>query len=213
MRVSTAFFAGVGTVVVAVAAGLGGGLTIANIMSPLPPRHDTTRLEQRVSAQPLPAQNQPDQVKQQPQAPVPYLAASPPAAAQPASSQAQNEANAPAAQTATQAPRALPREQAAASDDAAARARDADARRQADRRKSDRQQQWADRRKYEQQREQELRDAQARMQDDDESRDVVIRRDWRDDRRGWREDRDERDDYAPTMRFGFPKIIPFGSDD
>ena len=34
MRTSMAYFAGVGTVVVAVAAGLGGGLLMGNIMNP-----------------------------------------------------------------------------------------------------------------------------------------------------------------------------------
>ena len=51
MRVTTAFFAGIGTVVVAIAAGLGGGLLLGDIMSPQQPKHpgsEMTRLERRM---------------------------------------------------------------------------------------------------------------------------------------------------------------------
>ena len=71
MRVATAFFAGVGTVVVAIGAGLGGGLLLGDIMSPQQPKHqssEVTRLEQRSSPQPIPAMNGASQ-------PVPYMAA------------------------------------------------------------------------------------------------------------------------------------------
>jgi hypothetical protein len=63
-----------------------------------------------------------------------------------------------------------------------------------------------------------MRDAQARMRDDDGPRDVMIRRDWRDDRDrgGWREDRrdwrESRDDSDRPMRFGFPNFNLFGPD-
>src|SRR5438105_15546706 len=70
MRAMTAFFAGVGTVAVAIAAGLGGGLLLGNIMSPQQPKHpgsEVTRLEQRASPQPIPAMNGEPQ-------PVPYMA-------------------------------------------------------------------------------------------------------------------------------------------
>ena len=46
----TAFFAGIGTVVVAIGAGLGGGLLLGDIMSPQQPKYqssEVTRLEQR----------------------------------------------------------------------------------------------------------------------------------------------------------------------
>jgi outer membrane biosynthesis protein TonB len=71
MRVATAFFAGVGTVVVAIGAGLGGGLLLGDIMSPQQPKHpssEVTRLEQRSSPQPIPAMNGASQ-------PVPYMPA------------------------------------------------------------------------------------------------------------------------------------------
>ena len=70
MRTYTAFFAGIGTVVVAIGAGLGGGLLLGDIMSPQQPKHqssEVTRLEQRSSPQPITAMNSASQ-------PVPYLA-------------------------------------------------------------------------------------------------------------------------------------------
>ena len=75
MRSSTAYFAGAGTVVVAVVAGLGGGLLFANMISPKAPKHGTeqTRLERRMSPEPI-------QVSNAPAEPVPYLASSQPSA-------------------------------------------------------------------------------------------------------------------------------------
>ena len=69
MRVTTAFFAGAGTVVVAIGAGLGGGLLLGDIMSPQQPKQpssEMTRLEQRMSPQPIPANGATQ--------PVPYMA-------------------------------------------------------------------------------------------------------------------------------------------
>jgi len=65
MRTSTAFFAGVGTVFVAIAAGLGGGLTIANVMSPQTPEYG--KVDRRASSD--------SQSTKDPMVPVPYLAA------------------------------------------------------------------------------------------------------------------------------------------
>jgi hypothetical protein len=53
MRMSTAYFAGAGTVVIAVAIGLGGGLLMAEMMNPRVPT-DTARLERRTAPQPAP---------------------------------------------------------------------------------------------------------------------------------------------------------------
>jgi type IV secretory pathway VirB10-like protein len=72
MRAATAYFAGVGTVAVAIAAGLGGGLLLGDIMSPQQPKHqssEVTRLEQRSTQAPIPAKSDASQ-------PVPYLASS-----------------------------------------------------------------------------------------------------------------------------------------
>jgi hypothetical protein len=51
MRTSTAYFAGMGTVILAVSAGLGGGYLAANITSP--PSQTVTKLERRMSADPI----------------------------------------------------------------------------------------------------------------------------------------------------------------
>ncbi|MEH2505848.1 chemotaxis protein histidine kinase CheA [Bradyrhizobium sp. AZCC 1578] len=66
MRTSTAFFAGAGTVIVAVAAGVGGGYLAANIVSP--PTHVISKLERRMSAEPI-------SVSTEPSEPVPHVAA------------------------------------------------------------------------------------------------------------------------------------------
>ena len=59
MRTSTAYFAGVGTVVVAVAAGLGGGYLAANIVNPHEP--GISKLERRMSAEPISATTAPSE--------------------------------------------------------------------------------------------------------------------------------------------------------
>src|SRR5215468_10757761 len=176
MRVATAFFAGVGTVVVAIGAGLGGGLLLGDIMSPQQPKHpssEVTRLEQRSSPQPITAINgasqpavpqvaatageasaQPQQ-QQQPQ----QTQQQQPQQAQP---QVQPERNAPAQSAVAAAPptvNAEPSAARAAPDDSFAKARDADLKRDArrvdDRRKADRRQQWGDdRRQWDERRQQ-----------------------------------------------------------
>jgi hypothetical protein len=170
MRTSTAYFAGAGTVVAAIAIGLGGGLTIGNIMSPHPDKGiEVSRLERRMSGEPVPAANPAP-------APVPYLAATQPEATAPAAAPAPTQAQ-PRTEAANPAPTpppaaeqpattasiakpqdpptppppavALPaREQAAKPDDAMAKARDADLK-HVDRNRSERRQQWADRRRHE----------------------------------------------------------------
>jgi hypothetical protein len=101
MRSSTAYLAGAGTVVIAIAAGLGGGLVIADIMSPHA-KQELSKVERRVSPEPsVPA-------TRDPLVPVPYLAAtqaasSGPVVVSPAPSEAANSsqptAQAPAAST------------------------------------------------------------------------------------------------------------------
>jgi hypothetical protein len=66
MRTSTAFFAGVGTVFVAIAAGLGGGLTIGNVMSSQTPQYG--KLDRH-------AASSDSRATKDPMVPVPYLAA------------------------------------------------------------------------------------------------------------------------------------------
>ena len=105
MRSSMAYFAGAGTVVAAIAGGLGGGLLISNIVSPHQPKQSSselTRLERRMSAEPIRATNGSSE-------PVPYLAESQVSAAvaeaakQPASASPQPPQPQPPAQPQTAA--------------------------------------------------------------------------------------------------------------
>jgi hypothetical protein len=115
MRTSMAYFAGAGTVVIAIAAGIGGGLTIANIVSPHASNQEMTKLEQRRQADraldPVKDTNQPSQ-------PMSYLAATQPAAG---STVAQPPVqNPPASQTEASNPAPQPAQPAAQSDMTAA---------------------------------------------------------------------------------------------
>jgi len=193
MRATMAYFAGVGTVVVAVAAGLGGGLLISNIVSPHEPKTETSKLEQRMSSKPIPVSNAPSE-------PVSYLAATTPvapgssaaataapqtgpaaAASTPAPpAEAQGSASAPVAasvpQTVPPVAQAANSEQVKAPENAVARASDADVRREARRearrleqkRRAERRQQWADRRRPRP--DQELLDVEAKVREETEPR-------------------------------------------
>jgi hypothetical protein len=194
MRVSTAYFAGAGTVVAAIVGGVGGGLLIADMIHPKPPKQgvEVSRMERRMSQEPIQAASGPSE-------PVQYLNASPlpgsgnAAALVPAQSQPQTEtanaAPAPAqpavtsaaAQTVAAAPSAasdarpavpaaqpVAQQQAAAPEDALAKARDADVKRAVEKRKAERRQQWAERRRQRQQ--QELRTVEQIVREDTEPR-------------------------------------------
>jgi hypothetical protein len=193
MRTSTAYFAGIGTVVAAIAAGLGGGLLLGDIMSPQQPKHpgsEVTRLEQRSSQAPITAMNSAPQ-------PVPYVASSQVAAVVdgPAPQQKQTEApSQPQPQQLPQQTAAKPTEEArpapaaaaqpavaadqsaaserAAPEDSLAKVRDADIKRETrradDRRKAERRQQWAEKRRQRQQ--QELRAVEQNIREDTEPR-------------------------------------------
>jgi hypothetical protein len=112
-----AYFAGAGTVIAAIGLGLGGGLTIANVMSPHQDKPEQTKLEQRMSAKPIPPSAEADQAKQQAEtgtkSAVPYVAATnaaitanaPPAQTQ-NQPQPQTQAAAPAPQPSPQPPEA-----------------------------------------------------------------------------------------------------------
>ncbi len=58
MRASTAYFVGAGTIVAAIAIGLGGGIVAGNIMNPIAPKQgpDTSKMAQRAEATSVPAQ-------------------------------------------------------------------------------------------------------------------------------------------------------------
>lgn len=179
MRASTAYFAGAGTVVMAIVAGVGGGLLIADIVSPKSPKQGTemTRLERRMSPEPIQAAPGPSE-------PVQYLAApqlsalgaavaaapaqaqteagnSQSAGAQPAETAAAAQPDAPVPQAATPA---VAHEQAAAPENALAKARDAEMKRAVEKRKLERRQQWAEKRRQRQQ--QELRAVEERVREE-----------------------------------------------
>jgi hypothetical protein len=167
--------------------GVGGGLLIADMVSPKSPKPgaELTRLERRMSPAPIPAANAPLE-------PVQYLAASqlPPSAAAeavPAQAQAQADNGAskppqpvdtaaapqPAAQApqpATPAVQPVAHEQTAAADDAVARTRDADLRRAVEKRRTERHQHWADRRRHQPRQEQELQAVDEKVREETEPR-------------------------------------------
>jgi hypothetical protein len=212
MRISMAFFAGVGTVVVAIGAGFGGGLLIGNIMSPPSPRQgaEVTKLERRMSSEPIPAANTPAE-------PVPYLAATqtlqaqpPTEAANPAPAAAQAAKPAAVADTAAKPPeaptsqppgpaaQAAPQEQATAPENALVKARDADLKRAAEKRKAERrQQQWTDQRRYQLHRDDEPRDVERNAKDE----------------RNVREEPEPRQFIERPVRLEFPRIRLFGPSD
>jgi len=218
MRISTAYFAGVGTVIVAVAAGLGGGYLAANITSP--PVQTVSKLERRMSAEPI-------HVSTAPAEPVPHVAATtntasappqeqpqpqpqPEAAAQsvkiaPAEEKTAN--NAATAQPAQSPPQpAKPVEQAnertAAPQETFAKARDADVKRAAaEQRRAERRQRWADKRRFQQPREQELEAVEGSVREVTEPRRIRIR-----------EEAEPRELFAEPVRTEMPRIRLFDRD-
>jgi hypothetical protein len=171
MRTSTAYFAGVGTVMVAVVAGLGGGLLISNIVSPHAPRTEMSKLELRMSERPILATNASSE-------PAPPATSPPPAAA-------------PVTQAATSEPIKSPEAAFARASDADLKARDGDLKSRADdvkprdgdvrrearrvaeeKRKAERRQQWTERRRHLQRQDQDLRDVEANVREDAEARQV-----------------------------------------
>lgn len=184
MRISTAYFAGVGTVIAAVGAGLGGGYLAANIASP--PTQAVSKLERRMSAEPISVSTTPTEPvqrvvatnaasapAQQPQAqqqpPSQTQAAglsanAPPAEEKPTNNVAAAHPVQPTPQPSKPADQAD--EKTIAPRDAFARARDADIKRaEAEKRRAERRQQWADTRRLKQPREQELEAVEASVRE------------------------------------------------
>ncbi len=192
MRASTAYFAGAGTVVAAIVAGVGGGLVIADMISPKPAKQgiEMTRLERRMSPEPIPAApgpSEPARYLAAPQPSAPAAAAAPaqtqpptktansplaeagnsePAGTKPGEAAAAPQPAAPAPQPATPAAQPAAQDQAAASENALAKARDADLKRAAEKRKFERRQQWAERHRQRQQ--QELRSVEESVREETE---------------------------------------------
>jgi hypothetical protein len=181
MRTSMAYFAGVGTVVAAVVAGLGGGVLISNTVSPHAPRTEMSKLELRMSERPIQATNASSE-------PAPIAASAP---ARPAEAQAAENATASTSPAAPPPQAAAPVTQAVASEkmnseqnktpeaafakarDSDLKPRDADVRREArraaeEKRKAERRQQWVERRRPRQN--QELREVEEKVREETEPR-------------------------------------------
>jgi hypothetical protein len=212
MRTSMAYFAGAGTVVVAIAAGLGGGVLISSVVDSHSSSKEMTKLEQRMSSKPIPVSNAPSE-------PVSYLMAIQPAASGPvtvvpaghnppqnettnaaapqpkpaevsaANSSAANAAPANAPQQPASVTQAATSEQAKPEDPR----RDVDVKREVkrdDRWKAERRQQWTERRRYRQ--DQELRDVELKVREETEPRRAFA---------------------AEPARLEMPRIKLFGEDD
>jgi hypothetical protein len=227
MRASTAYFVGAGTIVAAIAIGLGGGIVAGNIMNPVAPKHgpDTGKMAQRAEAATAPAQSN------APSERVQYLAGSQafgtmttapaqvrgdakpetkpddtqatqanaaPPAPQPSQAAAVEPAKpAPPSQAAKPVEQQASTEPPPSPDNAYAKARDSDVKRAASERRR------MDRRE---------RWSERHRYDSRDPRDMRDRTDWDDVARNIREDSHARD-YAGRPRGGFPQIRLFGPDD
>jgi len=230
MRASTAYFVGAGTIVVAIAIGLGGGIVAGNIMNPVTSKQgpDTSKMAQRAESAGAPA------ATKAPSERVDYLTGSQAfgtIVATPAQAEAKPEAAKPDTQP-TQAnaePPPPPPSQAAAVEPPKEQAKPATAS-SSKAMKSTEQQASADptsspenayakaresdvKRAASERRRMERRDrwAERRHYDSREQRGLRDRTDWDDVARNIREDSDARDYGRP--RGGVPQIRLFGPDD
>ncbi|UPJ63153.1 hypothetical protein [Bradyrhizobium sp. 191] len=221
MRASTAYFVGAGTIIAAIAIGLGGGIVAGNIMHPVASRQgpDTSKMAQRTEGATPATTNAPSErvnyltgsqafgamiaaparAEAKSDMPTTQANAEPPAPqpSQAAAVEPSKPVPAASAQAARPAEQQASTEPSASSNNAYAKARDSDVKRAAtERRRAERRERWAERRHYE------LR----------EPRGMRDRTDWDDVARNVREDSDARD-YAGRPRSGFPQIRLFGPDD
>ena len=184
MRTTTAFFAGAGTIAVAAAAGLGGGLLISNIVSPHAPKQgaELSKVERRTT-DPVPAANAAFESSSYIEAT--QAAATKPVTVSPVPQALSQEARQQQAQPQTQQANAAPvsnpqpaatstqtaaREPSATTDNAFARARDPDVKRELRRaeeqRKAERRQQWVEKRRYRGRGDDELRDVELKVREE-----------------------------------------------
>jgi hypothetical protein len=222
MRAATAYFVGAGSIIAAIAVGLGGGIVAGNIMNPIAPKQgpDTSKVAQRAGAATPATTNAPSERVQyltgsqafgamiaapaqaaakpdvKPDTGTTQANAEPPAPPQTAAAEPAKPTSSPP-QATKPAEQQASREPASSPENAYAKARESDVKRAAsERRRAERHARWAERRRYDQ------RDARA-------GRDQT---NWDDVARNIREDSDTRD-YAGRPRGGFPQIRLFGSDD
>ncbi len=232
MRASTAYFVGAGTIVAAIAIGLGGGIVAGNIMNPVASKQgpDTSKMAQRAESAGTAAQ------ASAPSERVNYLTGSQAFGAMiaaPAQAEAKPEADAQPAQAKAEPP-APPPSQAAAVEPAKEQSKEQSKPTVASSPKAAKpteQQASADpasspenayakakdsdvKRAAPERRRMERRErwAERRHYDTREQRGQRDRPDWDDVARNIREDSDSRD-YAGRPRGGFPQIRLFGPDD
>ncbi|MDA9424937.1 MULTISPECIES: hypothetical protein [Bradyrhizobium] len=225
MRASTAYFVGAGTIIAAIAIGLGGGIVAGNIMNPVASKQgpDTSKVTQRTGGPATTnAQSErvnyltgsrafgamitaPARAEAKPEAATPDTQASQanaePPVPQPSQAAAveqprQQSKPAPFPQAGESAEQQAATEPSSSSNNAYAKARDSDVKRAAtERRRAERRERWAERHRHSR-----------------EPRGLRDRTDWDDVARNVREDSDARD-YASRPRGGFPQIRLFGPDD
>ena len=229
MRASTAYFVGAGTIVAAIAIGLGGGIVAGNIMNPIAPKQgpDTSKMAQRAAA--------PDNTPATTNAPserVQYLTGSQAFGAMIAApAQARDEAKsatksetqttqanaepaapqpsqAAAVEQAKPAPGSSPQGAKPAEQQASTEPSSSADNAYAKAKDSDVKRAASERRRAERRE----RWAERRHYDSREPRGMRDRTDWDDVARNIREDSDARD-YTNRPRSGFPQIRLFGSDD
>ena len=237
MRASTAYFVGAGTIVAAIAIGLGGGIVAGNIMNPVSPKQgpDTSKIAQRADAKPATTDAPSERLQ--------YLTGSQAFGAMvaaPAQAEAKSEAKAeakpeakseaakpdtqttqanaaPPAQQPSQAAAVEPPKPAPASPPQVAKPAEQQASTEpssspdnayAKARDSDVKRATSERRRMERRE----RWAERRHYDSREPRGMRDRTDWDDVARNIREDSDARD-VPSRPRGGFPQIRLFGDDD
>lgn len=228
MRASTAYFVGAGTIVAAIAIGLGGGIVAGNIMNPVTPKQgpDTSKLAQRTEtpvtattnapservnyltgsqafgtlvAAPAQAAAKPEAVK--PDTQTPQANAGPPAPQPSQAAAVEPPRPAPASsppQPAKPAEQVASTEPSPALNNAYAKARESDVRRAATERRRAERRERWTERRY--------------SSESREPRGMRDRTDWDDVARNIREDSESRD-YAGRPRSGVPQIRLFGADD
>ncbi|MBR1361469.1 MULTISPECIES: hypothetical protein [Bradyrhizobium] len=235
MRASTAYFVGAGTIIAAIAIGLGGGIVAGNIMNPVASKQgpDTSKMAQRAESAGAPAQTS------APSERVNYLTGSQAFGAMiaaPAQAEAKPEAVKPDTQTtqanagppapppspaaAVEPPREQSKEQSKsaigsppqavkpAEQQASTEPASSPENAYAKARDSDAKRAASERRRMERRE----RWTERRHYDSREQRGLRDRTDWDDVARNIREDSDVRD-YASRPRGGFPQIRLFGPDD
>jgi type IV secretory pathway TrbL component len=171
MRTSTAYFAGVGTVIFAVMAGLGGGYLAANVVAPHEPKYgaETSLLERRMSSQPIPVQARSEPVQI---VPLTNAAAAPVSSpAQPtiqvasSSSAAVPAEESPVVATSAAAPESAGEKAVTAQEDVAKARAEESRRAAAEKRRAERRQRVAEQRRMRQLRDQELEAVEQRVRE------------------------------------------------